>query len=305
MKKLVSVCFPVFENEQSLGELYERTNKVTGQFSDLEFELIFVNDGSKDNSLKELNRIKEVNGDNRLRIINLSRNFGQTAAIIAAWEAAKGDAVINLAADLQDPPEQCIPMINEWLTGKEIVISYRKSHGQTIFNKITSKLFYQLVLPDVPSGGFDVALLSRKALTAFLSLNERNRFYQYDILWIGFDKSYIAYDKVSRVHGKSQFGFSRRFKYFLNAFLYTSYLPLRLMTYLGFGFAISGFIYSLVIVYSYFLYSTPFKGWSPIMILLLIIGGLIMMMLGIVGEYIWRIFEETKNKPLYIVESEN
>ena len=302
---LISVCFAVYQNEGSLVILYNDIVKhLENNFPGHDFEFIFVNDGSKDNSLAVLKDLKERTGDKRIKIISFSRNFGQMAAILAGWKYASGDAVINMAADLQDPPEQCIPMIKEWEAGNEIVISYRKSHRTSGLNKITSNIFYKMLLPDVPPGGFDFALLGRKAMNVINDLKERNRFYQYDILWTGFNLKFIPYEKIERTIGKSQYNFIKRFGNFMVAFISVSYFPLRAMTFLGFSFSIAGFLYSLSILHAYFYQGTPFTGWAPIMILLLIIGGLIMLMLGILGEYIWRIYDEIKQRPVYIVDKE-
>lgn len=302
-KKLISVCFAVYQNEGSLKILYEKiTKEIETNFSTYNFELLFVNDGSKDKSLEELIEIKKQTKDNRIKIISFSRNFGQMAAILAGWHFAKGDAVINMAADLQDPPEQCVAMIKEWEKGNDIVISYRNSHATSKINKITSRIFYKLLLPDAPPGGFDFALIDRKPMNAINSLKEHHRFYQYDILWSGFNVKFIPYDKMERKIGKSQYDFFKRFSNFYSAFLNVSYLPLRLLTSIGAIVAVTGFVYAVAIVWAYFFYDTPFKGWAPIMILILIIGGLIMLMLGMLGEYIWRILDEVKNRPNYIIK---
>jgi len=301
----VSFCFAVYQNCGSLEELYTRTSKIMEErYPELLCEFVFVNDGSTDGSLEELRSIKAKHGDGRIRIVNFTRNFGQMAAILAGWRYATGDAAINLAADLQDPPEQCIPMIGEWLNGKDVVISYRESHATTAINKLTSQIAYRLMLPEAPRGGFDFALLSRKALDAVLSIKERNRFYQHDLLWVGFERSYLPYEKAERKTGKSQYNFIKRFGNFTTAFINVSYVPLRAMTVLGGLFAAFGFLYAVSIVYAYLMHSVPFQGWAPIMMFLLIIGGLIMGMLGVIGEYIWRIFDEVKQRPVYLVKEE-
>jgi dolichol-phosphate mannosyltransferase len=300
---LISICFAVYNNAGALAILYKKiVYELESNFPQHDFELLFINDGSKDNSLNELLELKKLTNDNRIRIISFSRNFGQMAAIKAGWANAKGDIVINMAADLQDPPEQCVAMIHEWERGSDVVISYRKSHGTPLFNRVTSKIFYKMLLPNVPSGGFDFVLLNRNALEAILSIKERNSFYQYDILWIGFNVKFIPYDKLARLIGKSQYNFLKRFGNFMVGFINVSYFPLRLMTILGILFSLAGFVYTLSIVHAYFANGTPFKGWAPIMILLLIIGGLIMLMLGILGEYIWRILDEVKKRPNYIIK---
>ena len=301
--KLISICFAVYQNEGALTILYNRMVKeFEANFPHYDFEFLFVNDGSTDNSLAELLAIKQQTNDQRIKIISFSRNFGQMAAILAGWRNAKGDAVINMAADLQDPPEQCVTMIKEWEKGNDIVISYRNTHGTSKINRATSSLFYKLLLPNIPSSGFDFALLSRNALDAVNSIKERNSFYQYDILWVGFVVKFIPYEKSKRTIGKSQYNIFKRFGNFMIAFINVSYLPLRMMTILGFSFALIGFIYTITVLHAYYFAATPFQGWAPIMMLLLIIGGLIMVMLGVLGEYIWRIFDEVKRRPNYIIK---
>jgi polyisoprenyl-phosphate glycosyltransferase len=302
-RKLISICFAVYQNAGALTPLYKRTvAAIESNFPQYDLEMLFVNDGSKDGSLNELVQLKRATKDNRIKIISFSRNYGQMAAIRAGWHEAKGDAVINMAADLQDPPEQCVPMIKEWEKGSDVVISYRKSHKTSMFNKVTSRLFYRLLLPNVPPGGFDFVLLGRNAMNAVNSIKERNSFYQYNILWIGFSVKFIPYEKAERTIGKSQYSLLKRFDNFMTAFINVSYLPLKLMSLIGIAFALVGFLYSLSIIRAYFFQRTPFQGWAPIMILLLIIGGLIMLMLGVLGEYIWRILDEVKKRPNYIIK---
>ncbi len=297
----ISICFAVYQNQGSLTPLYERMiYELTTHFPLHTYELLFVNDGSRDDSLAELLALRKR--DDNVKIISFSRNFGQMAAILAGWDNASGDCVINMAADLQDPPEQCTLMIKEWEQGSDIVISYRISHGTSVSKKITSKIFYKLMLPDAPPGGFDFTLLDRGPMNAINSLKERHRFYQYDILWAGFRVKYIPYHKLERQIGKSQYDFFKRFGNFYSGFLNVSYFPLRLMTIIGGIVALSGFAYAVTIIQVYFMNKTPFQGWAPIMILILVIGGLIMLMLGMLGEYIWRILDEVKGRPNYIIK---
>jgi len=297
----ISVCFAVYQNQGAITQLYnEISYELTTYFPNDTYELLFVNDGSKDSSLEELIELNK--NDSHVKIISFSRNFGQMAAILAGWENATGDVVINMAADLQDHPKQVTVMLKEWKEGNEIVISYRQSHGTSAAKKVTSRLFYKLMLPNIPPGGFDFALIDRKPMNAINSLTEKNRFYQYDILWAGFKVKFIPYNKLERLIGKSQYNFLKRFKNFYSAFLNVSYLPLRLLTSIGGMVSIAGFVYALNIVYTFYVHKTPFNGWAPIMIVLLILGGLIMLMLGVLGEYIWRILDEVKNRPNYVID---
>lgn len=303
MKK-ISVIVPVYNNEGSLAILANRLRDTILQYNaSFAYEFIFINDGSKDKSLEVLKEIQSH--DNQIMVINFSRNFGQMAGILAGWEHATGDAVINISADLQDPPEQIAKMLVEWENGHEIVINYREARHDDASSAFTSKIAYTLLrysLPSLPPGGFDYALLDRKAMDAINSISEKNRFFQGDILWVGFNIKYLPYIREKREHGKSGYNFAKRFGNFMTAFLTVSYFPIRLMSFIGFVTAASGFFYALSILYAFFFHETPFQGWAPIMMVLLIVGGLLMIMLGIIGEYIWRIYDEVKHKPNYIIK---
>jgi glycosyltransferase involved in cell wall biosynthesis len=297
----ISVCFAVYQNQGALTPLYEQiTEELVTHFPNDTYELLFVNDGSKDDSLNELIALNKK--DSHVKIISFSRNFGQMAAILAGWTNATGDVIINMAADLQDPPKQCTEMIKEWKAGNEIVISYRTAHNTSVAKKLTSRLFYKMMLPNVPPGGFDFALLDRKPMNAINSLTEKNRFYQYDILWAGFKTKFIPYEKLERKIGKSQYDFFKRFGNFYSAFLNVSYFPLRALTTIGAVVSVSGFLYAINIIYTYFVHKIQFQGWAPLMIVLLILGGSIMLMLGVLGEYIWRILDEVKRRPNYVID---
>jgi polyisoprenyl-phosphate glycosyltransferase len=302
--KLISVIVPVYNNEQSLIILYQKLVAVINEYPvKYDYQIIFINDGSKDGSWNVLSGLKQ--NDDNVIIINFSRNFGQMAGILAGWEYATGDCVINISADLQDPPEQITNMIAEWEKGNEIVISYREARNDSTSSALTSKMAYWLLKKSVnqlPPGGFDFALLGRKAMDAIKQIKEKNRFYQGDILWVGFTVKFIPYMRLKREHGKSGYTFAKRLGNFMTAFLNVSYFPIRLMSLIGFFTAFLGMLYSVSIIYAYLFHSTPFTGWAPIMMVLLIIGGFIMIMLGVIGEYLWRIYDEVKYKPNYIIK---
>jgi glycosyltransferase involved in cell wall biosynthesis len=298
----LSFVIPVFRNEGSITPTYQKLYDLF-QLLQLEYELIFVNDGSDDNSINELIALHEK--DSKVKVLSFSRNFGQVPAMIAGWKEVTGDAVISMSADLQEPIDLIVEMIAKWKTGNEIVICHRNDREDSFIANNASLVFYRLmkyVNPKMPKGGFDFLLIDRKALDVLNQIDERNRFFQGDILWLGFNLAFIPYNRIKRTIGKSQWTLSKKLKYFIDGLLNTSYIPIRLMSMIGMIISFLGFIYAIVIAYSRLINNTPFDGWAPIMILILIIGGLIMLMLGIIGEYVWRTYDETRKRPLYIIK---
>jgi glycosyltransferase involved in cell wall biosynthesis len=301
--KLVSFVIPVYNNAETITLIHQKIrSEVSSNFPELNYEIIFVNDGSKDNSLEQIKKCRQE--DPHVKIISFSRNFSQMSAILAGWQYSKGDAVINMSADLQDPVEQCSKMIKEWLDGYNVVLSVRETREDSFINTLTSKIayrLYKLSIPNMPVGGFDFTLLDRKALAAINSLTNGFRCLQADVLWIGFKVKNLPYTRLKREFGKSQYTFLLRLNFFIKIYLSISYLPIRIMSAVGFFTALAGATYALSITYAYFMHNTPFNGWAPIMIIILIIGGMLMIMLGIIGEYIWRIYDAVQHKPEYII----
>jgi glycosyltransferase involved in cell wall biosynthesis len=298
----LSFVIPVFRNEGSIISTHEKLAALLIPLQ-IEPEFIFVNDGSDDNSIEELLALHDR--DSGVKVISFSRNFGQVAAIIAGLKEVSGDAVVIMSADLQEPIELIDEMITKWEAGNEIVIGHRMDREDGFIANKASSIFYKLmkyVNPKMPKGGFDFMLIDKKALQVLNQIDERNRFFQGDILWLGFNTAFIPYTRLKRTIGKSQWTLAKKLKYFIDGLLNTSYVPIRLMSLLGICFSFFGFIYALIIAYSRFVHKTPFTGWAPIMILILIIGGLIMLMLGIIGEYVWRTYDETRKRPLYIIK---
>ena len=298
----LSFVIPVFRNEGSIFPTYEKIITLT-QKLEFGYEFIFVNDGSDDNSITELHALH--NQDDKVKVLSFSRNFGQVAAIIAGMKEVTGDAAISLSADLQEPIELIENMITKWKSGNEIVICHRIDREDSFIANNASAIFYKLIKisnPKMPKGGFDFLLIDKKALVSFNQIDERNRFFQGDILWLGFNTAFIPYNRLKRTIGKSQWTLSKKLKYFIDGLLNTSYIPIRLMSLIGIVISLLGFIYAFVIAYNRFVNNTPFNGWAPIMITILIIGGLIILMLGIIGEYVWRTYDETRKRPIYIIK---
>lgn len=303
MKK-ISVIIPVYRNEGSIKPTYEKiVSLFTTNLLNNNYEFVFINDGSDDNSMNELLELHKI--DANVKVLSFSRNFGQVAALIAGLKFVTGDATIIMSADLQEPVELIERMVAEWQKGNEIVICSRKEREDGFIASVFSKFFYNLINlgnSKMPKGGFDFMLLDKKAVSELNNIDERNRFFQGDVLWLGFGVKFIKYNRLKRTIGKSQWTLSKKIKYFIDGLINTSYLPIRFMSFFGLITALSGFIYAIIIIYSRMIHNVPFKGWAPIMVLILIIGGLIMLMLGLIGEYIWRIYDETRKRPSYIIK---
>jgi len=300
----ISFVVPVFRNAGSLKRTHQAVSSLfAGPLAGYELEMIFVDDGSDDGSYEELREIGA--SDRRVQLVKFTRNFGQIPAMLAGYQRASGDAVVNISADMQDPVELVVDMVAQWQSGSEIAIGYRIEREDSLPATLFSRLAYgtlRLTNKQIPAGGFDYVLMSRRALETFLQYRGRNRFFQGDVLWAGYRTSFLPYVRRRREVGKSQYTFAKKLKLFFDFVIDASYLPIRFISWIGFITAAAGAVYALVIAISWLLGNSPFVGWTPIMIALLLIGGMIMLMLGIVGEYLWRILDEVRGKPLYIVE---
>jgi len=299
----ISFVIAIYHNEGTISRTYENLQTLfLEKLTDYEFEIVFVDDGSKDGSLKEILSLKKL--DPRIKVITFTRNFGQMAAMLAGFKEANGDAVINISADLQDPVDLVSDMLDRWKDGAETVICYRSDRSDSFLSKLFSRLgygFLRISMPQIPPGGFDFVLMDRKVMDVFNSIDVRHRFFQGDLLWTGFRTSLIPYVRLKRTIGKSQYNFGKKLKNFLDAVLDISYFPIRFISLMGIITSMAGLIFSISIIFSWLRGETPFDGWAPIMITILLIGGLIMVMLGIIGEYVWRINEEVRKRPNYVV----
>lgn len=300
---LISIVIPVFNNHKSLSITHERICNVFSGVPDTpDFEIIFVDDGSSDDSYAELLSMRAK--DSRVKLVSFTRNFGQMAAMLAGFAEAKGSAVINISADLQDPIELMTEMIQKWSDGAEIVVCSREGREDPLLARTFSWFAYSLMrvsIPTMPPGGFDYVLMDRAVMDLFNSVTVRHRFFQGDLLWSGHRVAFIPYKRVKREYGRSQYTFFKKLKNLLDALLDSSYLPIRFMSLMGILTSISGLLYSITVVASWLRGGTPFTGFAPIMIAIMLVGGMIMTMLGILGEYVWRIYDEIRQKPNYIV----
>jgi dolichol-phosphate mannosyltransferase len=299
----VSVVVAVYQNEGTVAETHRRIQEVFRTSLERHtYELVFVDDGSRDGSLAELLRLHE--SDPAVKVVTLTRNFGQMAAMLAGFKEATGDAVINISADLQDPIELVPKMVEHWEAGAETVICYRTGRSDSLGSRVTSKIAYALLRraqPEIPPGGFDVVLMDRRVMDAFNAIDVRHRYFQGDLLWTGYRLAFVPYERQARTVGRSQYNVGKRLKNFIDAILDASYLPIRLISLVGTLTAGLGFFWALSIVISWLAGDAPFTGWAPLMVAVLVVGGLIMLMLGMIGEYVWLINEEVRKRPNYII----
>jgi len=302
-----SIIIPVYYNEGSIEKTFNiLKEKVISKNKELNCELIFIDDGSKDNSFNEISALKEKYPD-LIKVIKFTRNFGQVSAIYAGYQYAKGKCVINISADLQDPPELINEMINyHFRDGYEIVICSRESREERYFKRKTSNIFYKLIkklsFPNMPSGGFDFVLISDKVKNILLQKKESNPFWQGQILWTGHRTKFIPYKRLEREIGKSRWTFSKKIKYLIDAVTSYSYFPLRLMSVVGSLIALVGFLYAIFIILARIFGNVVPYGWAPIMVVILLLSGVQMLMIGIVGEYLWRVLDQVRNRQPYIIE---
>lgn len=303
-----SIVIPVFCNELNIEPTFNKIHDVVIKKNPhLKFEIIFVDDGSYDNSLEKLIELKKSH-EGLIKIIKFTRNFGQVNAIYAGYSRAKGKCIVNISADLQDSPE----LINEMFKyhfeeNYPIVICTRSDRDESFARRTTSKMFYaamrKLSFSNMPAGGFDFLLIDQKVKSLLLSNMEANAFWQGQILWTGYKVKFIPYTRQKRELGESKWTFSKKLKYLIDGVLGYSFLPIRLMSILGLLISLSGFIYSIFIVIAKFTGNVPFQGWAPLMILVLLLSGFQMLMLGIIGEYLWRTLDEVRRRQAYVIES--
>jgi dolichol-phosphate mannosyltransferase len=302
---MISIVIPVYNEEGNIPVLYERLLSVTSNISQHKFEFVFVDDCSTDKTPVILNQLQQK--DSQVNVIRFARNCGAHAAVSAGLSFCTGEAAIKMAADLQDPPELIPRMIEKWKKGYKVVWGKRKERlGESFITLALSRAFYFImnVLTDVkqPSFGADVTLMDRDVLEALKQCNEKNASNNMLIAWLGFSQAYIEYTKEARYSGSSKWTFAKRLKLFIDSIISFSYVPLRLMSLTGILFSITGFLFSLRVFYNALTKGTPVAGWPSIMIIILVIGGFQMIMLGMLGEYLWRTYDEVRGRPKYVIE---
>lgn len=304
MKK-ISILIPAYNEEASLGSLYQRLGKLANNNRSYDFEFLFVNDGSRD---KTLNIIKEYSKtDDRVSYVNLSRNFGKEIAMIAGFDHVTGDATVIIDADLQDPPELIPKMIKYWEDGYDDVYAKRISReGETWFKKTSSQWFYKILqkstnIPiQIDTGDF--RLLDRRCIEAIKQIRESQRYTKGMFSWIGYSKKEITYHRDPRVAGETKWNYLKLFNLAVDGITSFTTTPLRISSFMGFLVSIIAFIFIIIIVIKTTIFGDSVAGYPSLMAVILFLGGIQLLSLGVIGEYIGRIFNETKGRPLYFIE---
>jgi len=304
-KKILSIVSPVYNEAENLGEFYSRVINATDNLN-LEIEIIYINDGSQDSTIDIITKQRQI--DNRITIIDLSRNFGKEIALTAGLDYSSGDAVIVIDTDLQDPPELIPKLVEKWREGYDVVNAKRiKRKGESLLKKVMSYIYYRLLfyLSDinVPKDTGDFRLLNKNALDALLKLREKHRYMKGLFVWVGFKQKEIEYEREARFKGKTKWGFFSLFNLAFDGLTSFSIMPLRLASTIGFLSALIGFFYGAVIFFKTLFFHEPVAGFTSLVVLITFFGGIQLLSIGIIGEYIGRIFNETKNRPLYVVKN--
>lgn len=302
---LYSIIAPLYNEEEILPEFYRRMKAICDSF-DGDYELIFVNDGSNDRSSEILLKIRSQN--QKIKIINFSRNFGHQMAITAGIDHASGDAVIIIDADLQDPPEIIPLLIGKWKKGYEIVYGQRVAReGETVFKKGTAAIFYKILKImtsyPIPENVSDFRLMDKKVVTVLRKVREQHRFMRGLVSWVGFKQGGVAFVRDPRYAGETKYPFRKMLKFALDGITSFSIVPLRMTIYLGFFIVVTTVIFAIWAFIMQFVFHATIQGWASLMIAILFLGGIQLLMSGVLGEYIGRIYEEVKKRPLYIIEN--
>lgn len=303
----ISIVIPVYYNEDNLYPLYDDIKKKVIDVIDYAYEIIMVNDGSKDNSYAVMQELAER--DHNVKIISLSRNFGSHAAILCGLAKCTGDCAIVKAADLQEPTELVLEMVESWKKGNNVVLAVREkreeSREQTLFANMYYSLMRKAALPNMPKGGFDVYLLDRKVIHVLMELDEKNSALTGQILWSGFKTDKVYYTRLAREIGKSRWTLRKKIRLVSDTLFSFSTLPITVVTVIGAVSFIGSLIWAVVEIIFKLMGMIEVSGWTTLFIFNLFSFGVVMLTLGILGGYLWRTFDASRNRPAYIIEEEN
>lgn len=304
MKKL-SIVTPCYFNEKNLNDTYaEVVSTVFEKCPDYEWEWVLVDDGSEDDTYKVAVSLQEK--DDRVKIVKLSRNFGEFRAIVAGLSVATGEAVAVISADLQDPPSLIPEMLKSWEEGNLVNLAVRGGREESALKNWFADTYYKLirkfVISDYPKRGFDFFLIDRSVARQLVDMQEKNSSIYLQLIWLGYKPTIIEYTRKDREKGESKWTYSKRINLFIDTFIVFSHHPIRLLTAAGSVLGVVSILFAIYTVIDKVVNNTP-KGWASVMIAVLLTSSFQMIMTGILGEYLWRNFEETRKRPLYVIES--
>lgn len=299
----ISIIIPVYYNADTLMLLYEDMKaKILPNLGD--YEIVMVDDGSGDDSWSVMNSIRDM--DENVKLVRLSRNFGEHAAILAGLSNCTGDCAVTKQADLQEDSELIVRMYDKWKEGNKVVLAVREERDEPVIKKFFANLYYTIVRKTIddkmPKGGFDCYLLDRQAIEVLLRLDEKNSSLSLQVLWIGFKSANVYFHRKDREVGKSRWTLSKKIKLVVDSMMSFSYFPIKFMSGVGAVMAFLAFIWVIEVVLEYIIIGTPVRGWSTLMCLVLFSAGMILLMLGVLGEYLWRTLDATRNRPVFIVD---
>ena len=304
-RPLLSIVIPVYNEEVVLQEFHRRLSKVLDCLEGIS-EIVYVNDGSRDSTLSLLDKLYSV--DPRVTVINLSRNFGKEIALTAGLDHSLGEAVVVIDSDLQDPPELIPELMKRWNDGFDVVYATRTSREKdTFFKKVTANYFYRVIRymsrVEIPANTGDFRLLSRRAVDSLGRLREQHRFMKGLFAWIGYSQISVPYCRDPRFAGKTKWSFWKLWNFAIEGITSFSTGPLKLASYLGLFTASIAFLYAIWMIYKTLRFGDPVAGYPSLMVVVLFLGGTQLATIGIIGEYLGRMFNETKNRPLYLVDA--
>ena len=303
----LSIVVPIYYNELNIPDTVPQLLALEDQLDGMDLELVFVDDGSGDASLAGLLEWQRRD-PKRVRVLSLSRNFGSMAAVLAGVGVATGNCIGMIAADLQDPPELFVDMVRHWAQGAKVVLAVRADREEPFTQKMVSNTYYalmrQFALPGYPSGGFDFFLIDRQVAAEVVRISEKNTNISSLVYWLGFSPVMIPYVRRARKKGVSRWTFTKKLKLFIDSFVAFSYAPIRALSLLGGGISVLAFGYGLAVFFAWLTQGVPVRGFAPLVILIAFTSGIQMLMLGILGEYLWRALDETRRRPPFVVDRE-
>lgn len=303
--KTFSIVIPVYYNEANLVDTIPQLLSLSKKFSGYRLELVFVDDGSGDHSLQVLFDF-QTRYPKEIKVIKLTRNFGSMAAIQAGLSVANGDCVGMISADLQDPPELFFEMLDHWEKGSKAIFAIRQDREESFLQKFFSTGYYSLVqrfaIKDYPTGGFDFFLIDRQVVNEINRIQEKNTNLMTLIFWLGFRPVMIPYIRRQREKGISRWTLSKKIKLFIDTFAAFSYFPIRALSLIGLLVAIGSFLYGMFILFYWLFFGIPVQGYVPIMLVITFTSGIQMIMLGVLGEYLWRTLDEVRRRPPFVID---